>query len=183
MRELILRDDDCFELIQGTRRFLELTKMIQVMLAVIPGNIKFNLVSLIKKYPNVTVVQHGWKHINNADKGKPKFEKFDSLDILTGKGMLESLFKNQFYPCFVPPWNKFDGDYKLLYDMGFKKVSDSTNVIDLMKVKDKVMEEIKVPENNTIMTHHTHRNWDDKCWLSLELLIEEENIKWKSIKS
>ena len=173
MRELILRDDDCFELIQGTRRFLELTKMIQVMLAVIPGNIKFNLVSLIKKYPNVTVVQHGWKHINNADKGKPKFEKFDSLDILTGKGMLESLFKNQFYPCFVPPWNKFDGDYKLLYDMGFKKVSDSTNVIDLMKV----------PENNIIMTHHTHRNWDNKCWLSLELLIEEENIKWKSIRS
>ena len=52
-----------------------------------------------------------------------------------------------------------------------------------MKVKDKVMEEIKVPENNIIMTHHTHRNCDDKCWLSLELLIEEENIKWKSIRS
>ena len=66
------------------------------MLAVIPGKVKFNLVSLVKKYPNITVVQHGWKHINNADKDKPKFEKFDKLNIQTGKSMLESLFKNQF---------------------------------------------------------------------------------------
>ena len=44
MRELILRDDDCFEITQSTRRFLELTKKIPVMLAVIPGKVKFNLV-------------------------------------------------------------------------------------------------------------------------------------------
>jgi hypothetical protein len=55
------------------------------------------------------------------------------------------------------------------------------NVIDLMKVKDNVMEEIKIPENDTVMTHHTHQNWDGKCWLSLELLIEPENIKWLKI--
>ena len=55
MRELILRDDDCFEITQSTRRFLELTKRIQVMLAVIPGKVKFNLVSLIKKYPNLVI--------------------------------------------------------------------------------------------------------------------------------
>ena len=67
--------------------------------------------------------------------------------------------------------------------MGFKKVSDSKNVIDLIKVKDKVVEELKVLENDTIMTHHTHKNWDDKCWLCLEVLIEQENIKWKTIKS
>ena len=48
MRELILRDDDCFEITQSTRRFLELTKKIPVMLAVIPGKVKFNLVSLVK---------------------------------------------------------------------------------------------------------------------------------------
>ena len=102
MRELILRDDDCFELTQGTRRFLELTKMIQVMLAVIPGNIKFNLVSLIKKYPNVTVVQHGWKHINNADKlilpgvghfskAMEKFYDLNLVDVLCEKVLQQNI--------------------------------------------------------------------------------------------
>ena len=51
------------------------------------------------------------------------------------------------------------------------------------QVPDKVVEELKVLENDTIMTHHTHKNWDDKCWLCLEVLIEQENIKWKTIKS
>ena len=48
MYELILRDDDCFKLTQDTKRFLELTKNIPVMLAVIPAPTKYNLISLIK---------------------------------------------------------------------------------------------------------------------------------------
>ncbi len=76
--------------------------------------------------------QHGWRHVNHEAEGKKQeFGDTRSLleikqDIMRGKGRLEQLMAEAFYPVFTPPWNRCSANtLQVLKDLGYAAVSRS----------------------------------------------------------
>ncbi|MFN7901369.1 MAG: hypothetical protein ACK5O1_00840 [Holosporales bacterium] len=119
------RDDDATRDTPELRRLLDLsaTTKIPLLLAVIPKLMDDSLVTLVRQYPLVRVVQHGVIHHNNAPQGHKKQElvaDFDSTLLIKEKQRLKDAFGAQFRPILVPPWNRIDDELvKQLPDLGF----------------------------------------------------------------
>jgi len=96
------RDDDAVRASPSLERLLALAGDVPLALAVIPAQTEpFSA--------NVTVLQHGWSHANEAPAGARKSELAHEsvLDRLAaGKARLEALFGVRFLPVMVPPWNR-----------------------------------------------------------------------------
>lgn len=106
------RDDDLTEPTAALDRLLNLSNRfdIPLSLAVIPQKAS---PALLDHLQDCTILQHGFQHLNYAAEGAKKSEFPDSRDleeigeaIEIGKGILSDIFKDQFYPVFVPPWNR-----------------------------------------------------------------------------
>ena len=76
--------------------------------------------------------QHGWRHVNHEAEGKKQeFGDTRSVleikqDIMRGKGRLEQLMAEAFYPVFTPPWNRCSANtLQILKDLGYAAVSRS----------------------------------------------------------
>jgi hypothetical protein len=106
------RDDDLTEPTSALDRLLNLQNHfdIPLTLAIIPERAS---PSLLDHLEGCTIVQHGYQHLNFAPEGDKKSEFPDMRgqddiiqSIKAGKGILSDIFKDQFYPVFVPPWNR-----------------------------------------------------------------------------
>ena len=194
---MLLRSDDINCDNKNLRKFLEITKDVPVLLATEPywltKSENESVVELVKQYKNTTIVQHGYDHTNKAKDGEKKSEFPSSRvaedyipDIIEGKKILEELFEDQFYPVFIPPWNRFGHNYQILSELGFIGYENSEGFLDMQPKKGFIDEKYfwrKVQtdkELNGLIFHHSWLN--DKQFKFIEELIESGVIQWKSIR-
>jgi peptidoglycan/xylan/chitin deacetylase (PgdA/CDA1 family) len=109
------RDDDAERMTQALNRLLALarTRNLPLALAVIPADVEKALADRIAREPNVSVLQHGWRHLRHNPPGAKKAEFGDDrpldamlAEIDAGTARLHALFGNRLLPGFVPPWNR-----------------------------------------------------------------------------
>jgi hypothetical protein len=74
--------------------------------------------------------QHGWRHINHEYAGRKqefgpaRLQADIKDDLLKGKGRLENIMGDNFYPVFTPPWNRCNRKtLELVKECGFIAVS------------------------------------------------------------
>ncbi|MBT3361413.1 MAG: hypothetical protein HN403_17455 [Rhodospirillales bacterium] len=125
------RDDDATEPSPALDRLTALSKTysIPVALAVVPGEIKRSLFPRLSTNENCTVLQHGFRHTNNARDGEKKAEfgphrGNDEMlaELIEGAKRMGSF--ERAFPALVPPWNRIDcGLFAGLADIGFRAVS------------------------------------------------------------
>jgi len=107
------RDDDAGPDDDRLAGFLEQRRRLDIplALAVVPGRLAPPTVRRILADPGATVLQHGWRHRNNAPTGAKKTELVDGLvslcdDLMHGRATLEAAFARRFHKVMVPPWNR-----------------------------------------------------------------------------
>ena len=72
---------------------------------------------------------HGFAHVNHANSGKKvEFGERDGdsvrAEIISGRTSLESHFPENFFPAFVPPWNRLDARWtSSLAEAGYRVLS------------------------------------------------------------
>ena len=127
------RDDDVSDSTEELNKLISFSDLnkIPVNLAVIPQNLSNEAIKLIKQYTHISVVQHGYSHINYANVGEPlnEFGLHRSLEIQLkeiriGFEKLITAFGNQFVPVFVPPWGHIaESVIEKLSTIGIKGIS------------------------------------------------------------
>ena len=114
-----LRDDDVDEAEAALKTLLTLCWRyeIPINLAVIPGRLTDAAISLLDKWMQrnpklIELSQHGSRHLNHERKGKKSefgaSRSFDEqlADIAAGQSKMNEAFGQNWFPAFVPPWNR-----------------------------------------------------------------------------
>lgn len=128
--ELWWRDDDAVADTPTLRRLLDMAAQ-PCALAVIPATLEPSLPVLLGGFPAVSVLQHGFDHVNRAPAGTKKSEFPGSrpwpeiaADLGRGRDRLSAAFGAQFVPVLTPPWNRIDaGHASRLAAIGYRGMS------------------------------------------------------------
>ena len=127
------RDDDACRHSPALQRLLDIAQRcdVPVTLAAIPDTTDASLVEAVAGSERVTVVQHGYAHVNHAPAGERSAElgahralavRLDELR--RGRKALERLFGNRFAAILVPPWNRIDAAMlPALHDVALRGIS------------------------------------------------------------
>lgn len=111
------RDDDARGVTEKLDRLLALRNAVGVPLglAVIPASAHDPLARRLASLAEVTVLQHGYAHVNHAPEGEKKVEIGAGRpaqqilgELIAGRDKLYSLFSLKSLPVLVPPWNRID---------------------------------------------------------------------------
>jgi len=109
------RDDDAIQSSDQLTRMLDITSRYSAFLglAVIPSLAKPELRNLLTPYPRVSVLQHGFAHINHASGSEKKSELGLHRDpeiilkaLASGLSVINKFTTS--LPVLVPPWNRID---------------------------------------------------------------------------
>ncbi len=106
------RDDDTGPDDEALAPFLDQRRCLGVPLALatIPATLAPPTVRRVLADPGTTVLQHGWRHHNNAPDGVKRTELVDCVNILDdlarGRNALQAAFDTRFHHVMVPPWNR-----------------------------------------------------------------------------
>lgn len=129
------RDDDVIAPTQALDTMLDLSNDYHapLALAVIPECVLPDLADTLNPHPNVSILQHGFSHINYAHTGEKKAELGLHRDLNTvfnelsvGRKTLDIFDRVE--PVLVPPWNRIDERVtKGLANVGFRGVSTFTS--------------------------------------------------------
>jgi len=115
--DLWWRDDDAQWPTPALQRLLKLSAgtATPLTLAVVPKGAEAALAHMVETAPGVTVVQHGYSHVNHAGAHGKKAELAtgrpaeDALaDLIRGRRRLAHLFGGRFHAVLAPPWNRID---------------------------------------------------------------------------
>ncbi len=109
------RDDDAASITPELERLLRLGEKTGLGLAVIPATTDDELIPFMNKHPRITVIQHGYAHLNHARPGNKKIEMGGDRnpdDILRELALGWECLENFKYrlPVLVPPWNRIEHD-------------------------------------------------------------------------
>ncbi len=118
--ELWWRDDDAVEETPALDRLLALQQEtgVPLALAVVPAHATAGLAQRLAASPGVSILQHGYGHVNHAFTGGKKCELGPERppmvvlgELATGTMALERLFAGPAFagrrlPVLVPPWNR-----------------------------------------------------------------------------
>ena len=167
------RDDDVSDSTEELKILISFSYLnkIPVNLAVIPQNLSNEAIKLIKQYTHISVVQHGYSHINYANVGEPlnEFGLHRSLEIQLkeiriGFEKLITAFGNQFIPVFVPPWGHIaDSVIEQISTIGIKGIS-------MIGDRDKIYPNL-INNNVNIDIH----SWKTESDISYEVKIRPYN--------
>ncbi len=111
------RDDDAIGKTAQLDKLIKLGNRYEtpLALAVIPAKLKTDLIDFVSSQARISVLQHGYAHINYAEAGQRKRELGGSrnvddvvTDLKTGMDHLQRQFSNKFRAVLVPPWNRID---------------------------------------------------------------------------
>jgi hypothetical protein len=111
------RDDDAMVATPQLDALLRLAGEVPLGLAVIPADAQPELAGALAPFPQVAVLQHGWRHANHAANGKKSEFPRERLapavgaDLAAGLARLRTLFGRRALPVFVPPWNRFAAEF------------------------------------------------------------------------
>jgi hypothetical protein len=111
------RDDDAVRMTRALGRLLDLAAGTPISLAVIPGRVVEadapELRRVLEAVANLSVLQHGWMHINHAPPGAKKSELGEDrpvalimTELAAGRRRLAALFGSLALPVLTPPWNR-----------------------------------------------------------------------------
>lgn len=134
---LFFRDDDVDEDEPTLRRLLRLfaERNTPVNLGVIPGRLTAACVELLAHAAGAAPAklelnQHGWRHINHEREGRKcefgpsRSYAEQSADIAQGRERMTEAFGTNWFPVFVPPWNRCTEDTcRALDHLGFRAIS------------------------------------------------------------
>ena len=128
-----LRDDDAVEPGAALDRLLELaqTYSVPMTLALIPAGTGNALQQRLASAQQVAVAVHGWSHRNHApvgeknqELGSHRAQPLVVAELTRGFNHLSDLYKTQFLPMLVPPWNRIsDALVPELGAIGFRALS------------------------------------------------------------
>ncbi len=111
------RDDDAIEASLELEKLVALSDSagVPLSLAVIPASLKPGLAFYLRGRERITVLQHGYSHVNHAAAGARKIELGGSRDLdeivaelEQGFGILSNHFGDTFITALTPPWNRID---------------------------------------------------------------------------
>jgi len=111
------RDDDAVTWTPQLDALLLLADGVPVGLAVIPSLVQPELPKALGDWPNVAVLQHGWRHVNRAAQDKRseypagRSAAAVSAELSAGRARLEALFGERAAAVLVPPWNRFADEF------------------------------------------------------------------------
>jgi hypothetical protein len=111
------RDDDATRCGERLSRLLDVAGAASLTLAVIPAAARDDLAAALEDHRalggRVSVVQHGYAHLNHAPPTERKAEygphrpaEVMIAELAEGREGLESLFGDLFHPILTPPWNR-----------------------------------------------------------------------------
>jgi peptidoglycan/xylan/chitin deacetylase (PgdA/CDA1 family) len=131
MATLWWRDDDAVAPTPALEAQFEIAGSTPLALAVIPAETGPALADLLWHRPGVSVLQHGWAHVDHSLPGSRKMEygpdrpSGEALaELAAGQARLRALFGARFLPVLVPPWNRIAPDLLArLAEAGFAGVS------------------------------------------------------------
>jgi hypothetical protein len=133
------RDDDAGRHHPDLDRLLELAETLGVPLglAVVPSWLSPTAQARIAASNQVTVLQHGFAHINHAAEGDKAVELGNRCpavileELREGRDILADAFGAAFRPVLVPPWNRIDEALlPELRSIGFSGISTSGLIED-----------------------------------------------------
>ena len=205
---VFFRDDDVDEDEATLRRLLDIfaQRNVPVILGVIPATLTEAGIQLLAQFSaSIEIVQHGWQHVNHELSGrKCEFGNSRSFaeqldDIARGQARMNEAFDDNWFPAFIPPWNRCTAQtYQALGQLGFRVLSQLRSdaapitgfsfqeisvTLDLYRWKGgatlKPQEEIlqtlaqqfAQPQPIGIMLHHKIMN--DEAFFFLEQLLDE----------
>lgn len=121
------RDDDAVADSPALQQMLDIADA-PVALAVIPAQLEDSLAPALVNRPRVVVLQHGFRHLNNAAVGAKKSEFPDDrasdeigAELAQGKARLSQVFQQRFLPVLTPPWNRIGSrTIEILPSLGFR---------------------------------------------------------------
>jgi hypothetical protein len=134
---LFFRDDDADDDEATLRRLLELflRRRVPINIGVIPGRLTAPggalLAQSVKAEPAlIELNQHGWLHLNHEREGRkcefgPSRTYDEQLeDIARGQARMTEAFGSNWFPVFIPPWNRCaDVTHRVLDRRGFRALS------------------------------------------------------------
>lgn len=110
--ELWWRDDDAVTKTPQLAELLRLAGDTPLALATIPADLRPELPVALVDAPQVSVLQHGWRHANHAGSGKKSEYPEDrpmtvvASELGAGRARLETAFGTRALAVLVPPWNR-----------------------------------------------------------------------------
>ncbi len=126
---IFFRDDDVDEDETSLRRLLNIftARRVPIVLGVIPAHLTENGIKLLNQFSSVVeIVQHGWQHKNHETTArKCEFGVSRTLaeqyaDIAHGQARLNQAFGENWFPAFIPPWNRCTNEtHEALNQLGF----------------------------------------------------------------
>ncbi|MCI0391782.1 MAG: hypothetical protein MOB07_23815 [Acidobacteria bacterium] len=149
---LFFRNDDVDEDEAALWRLLRLflQRNTPINLGVIPGRLTAACSELLYRYISASPAllelnQHGWRHINHEPVGRkcefgPSRTYAEQLaDIAHGQSRMTEAFGPNWFPVFIPPWNRCaEGAYRALDQLGFLALSakQGSSVVTGYRFKD-----------------------------------------------
>jgi peptidoglycan/xylan/chitin deacetylase (PgdA/CDA1 family) len=134
---LFFRDDDVDEdeatLWRLLRLFME--RNTPINLGVIPGRLTAACVEMLAESAGaapamIELNQHGWRHLNHEREGRkcefgPSRTYAEQLaDIAQGQARMTEAFGPNWFPVFIPPWNRCTEETRRALDqLGFRALS------------------------------------------------------------
>ena len=128
------RDDDAVAPSRALDRLLAMGERVPIALAVVPEPAVAELADRLSGEPQVTVMQHGWRHVDHAAQAEPRQRSSEypggraeaevSSEFVLGRRRLVELFGERALPVFVPPWHQLDDRFlPLLRRAGISGIS------------------------------------------------------------
>lgn len=220
---LFFRDDDVDVDEESLRRLLDLftNHQLPIVLGVIPANLNNEGIALLKAASRassgrIELVQHGWQHINHEIEGRKcefgmsRNYEAQYSDIARGYSRLSEAFGADFFPAFIPPWNRCTTEtFEVLDKLSFRVLSkdskeavtgyrfrDISTTLDIftwrhgaaLKHAAQIVSELGVQlgESKTIgiLLHHKVMNDEAFALLArlLEILSDSQAISFRTLK-
>ncbi len=135
--EIFFRDDDVDEDEASLRRLLGIftSRKIPIILGVIPAKLTASATALLlekeRDFPGlIELTQHGWQHVNHevserkCEFGSSRNFAEQLADIQRGQMRMSEVFGEQWFPAFIPPWNRCTTQTcQVLNQLGFRVLS------------------------------------------------------------
>jgi hypothetical protein len=106
------RDDDAVSPSPKLTNLFRVAGGAPLALAVVPALAEPELGDALRSEPSAVVLQHGWRHADQARHGKKseypseRAPEAATAEIAAGRDRLRELFGSRALPVFVPPWNR-----------------------------------------------------------------------------
>lgn len=131
--DVFFRDDDVDEDEATLQQLLAVfaERKLPLVLGVIPARLTTDCIALLQPFSaSVELVQHGWQHVNHEATGrKCEFGASRSFaqqldDLVRGQARMNEAFGEQWFPAFIPPWNRCTAvTERALQQLGFQVIS------------------------------------------------------------